>query len=85
MKWFYILIVLCLGLLFLMNPDMGDFREYIKEESRRMIQEEVSAPGLADVLSGAGSQLAETFVDNDEANRYVKPAGRKHYRMPDEV
>ncbi len=27
----------------------------------------------------------ETFVDNDEANQYVKPAGRKGYRMPDQV
>ena len=26
----------------------------------------------------------ETFVDNDEANQYIKPAGRKQYRMPDE-
>ncbi len=28
---------------------------------------------------------SETFVDNDEANRRLKPAYRKHYRVPDEV
>ncbi len=64
MKWFYILLVMCLGILFLSNPDMNDFREYVEEESRRMIQEGVNAPGLGDALSQAGSQLAEAFVDN---------------------
>jgi len=27
----------------------------------------------------------ETFVNNDRANDYLKPAYRKHYRIPDEV
>jgi hypothetical protein len=27
----------------------------------------------------------ETFTDNDQANEYLKPAGRKHYRIPEEV
>ena len=27
----------------------------------------------------------ETFVNNDQANKYLKPAYRKHYRIPDEV
>lgn len=64
MRWFYTLIVLCLGILFFTNPDMDDFRSYIKEESRRMIQESANAPGLGDVLSDAGAELAESFVDN---------------------
>jgi ADP-dependent phosphofructokinase/glucokinase len=63
MRWFYTLLVLCLATLFFTNPDMRDFKEYIKEESRRMIQENVSAPGLAEALSGAGSELAQAFVD----------------------
>ena len=28
---------------------------------------------------------SETFVDNDAANRMLKPAYRKEYRVPDEV
>lgn len=64
MKWFYTLLFICLGVLFFTNPDIDDFRSYVKEESRRMIQEGVTAPGLGDVLSDAGSQIAETFVDN---------------------
>jgi predicted dehydrogenase len=27
----------------------------------------------------------ETFHDNDEANKYLKPAYRKHYRLPEKV
>ena len=27
----------------------------------------------------------ETFVDNEEANKHLKPTYRKHYRVPDEV
>ena len=38
----------------------------------------------------AGAKLAfdgrtETFVDNDEANKRLKPSYRKHYRVADEV
>ncbi len=64
MKWFYTLLAVCLGLLFFTNPDMNDFRGYVKEESQRMIREGVSAPGLGDALSDTGSQIAETFVEN---------------------
>ena len=64
MKWFYTLLVLCLGTLFFTNPDMQDFKEYIREESRRMIQENITPPGLAEALSGFGSEIAQSFVDD---------------------
>lgn len=64
MKWFYALLIVSLGILFLSNPDMDDFRVFVKQESRRLIQEEVDAPGLGEILSGTGAELAESFVDN---------------------
>jgi len=64
MKWLYLAFFVCLGVLFFSNPDIDDFRPFIKEEARKIIQDQVNAPGLGDVLSGAGAELAESFVDN---------------------
>ncbi len=63
MKLFYTLLVLCLGVLFFTNPDMDDFRSYVKEESKRMIQESARAPGLSEAIAGAGGEFAQSFVD----------------------
>ena len=46
---------------------------------------------LANVAYRTGNQKlvfdgsSETFTDNDEANRYLRPTYRKHYKVPDQV
>lgn len=46
---------------------------------------------LANIAHRSGNQKlafdgkAEKFVNNQDANQYLKAAGRKQYRMPDEV
>jgi predicted dehydrogenase len=46
---------------------------------------------LANIAYRTGNQKlsfdaqTERFVNNDEANKYLRPAYRKHYRVPDEV
>ncbi len=63
MKWFWILSAVVLGLLFLSNPDMEDFKTYIAEEARELVREQTGAPGLGDILSDGAAQMAESYAD----------------------
>ena len=64
MKWFWILLALTAGLLYLTNPTMDDFQGFIKEESRIIIQDEATVPGLGDALADAASDPAQDYVES---------------------
>jgi len=80
-------------------PDEPHFADFINSvRSRQTPQGDVgvchysaSLEHLANLAYRLGGQKLtfdgerETFVGNDEANRALKPAYRKHYRVPDQV
>ncbi len=75
---------------------IDDFIECIrtrKEPKANILQGHMSAclAHLANIAYRTGNQKlifdgkTETFVENAEANNYLKAAGRKHYRIPENV
>ncbi len=73
MKWFFILLVITAGVLFLSNPDIHDFKQFIKEEARELLQEEVGASALGQTLTEGGAEIAASFVDKvtDQNNYFL--------------
>ncbi len=68
MKWFWILLAIVLGLLYLSNPDMEDFKVFIGEEAKQLVREQAGAPGLGNILSDEAAQMAESYADRVTAH-----------------
>lgn len=63
MKWFWILLVVAIGILYFSNPDIQDFKVFIKEESKVLIQEQIGTSDVGQALSHTASQLAEQHIE----------------------
>ena len=63
MKWFWILLAVVVGLLYLSNPDMSDFKSFIAEEAKDLIREQTGAPGFSDMLGEGAAQMAENYAE----------------------
>lgn len=51
------------------NPDMADFRQFVRLESSDILLEETGDSEIGRALSGLGSQLAGSYVDRITTRR----------------
>ncbi len=50
-------------LLFIFNPEMGAFRQFVRQHSEELLLEEAGDSALGRAMAGAGGALAGSFVD----------------------
>ena len=72
MKTFFFLILIAI-LLAIFNPDMQDFKAFVREQSEVLIRREAGDSALGRALSGAGASLAGDYVDRitERTNYFV--------------
>ncbi len=63
MKWFWILVVIAIGMLYFSNPDIQDFKAFIMEESKVLVQEQIGTSDPGQRLSESASLLAEQHIE----------------------
>ena len=58
-----ILTVVAVALLILMNPDMGDFRVFVEEQSDHIVRRETGEGVLGELAGALAGQLSGRYVD----------------------
>jgi hypothetical protein len=69
MKKVLVSVGLAVGLLWFSNPDLEDFRPFVRDVARAEIEEATGGGTLGRVLGGAGSELVASHIDRITTRR----------------
>ena len=63
-RFFLVVLVAVLGLLYLYNPDVDDFRRHVQAQAEQRLQRELGDSAWGSLLSGVGSDVAGSLVEH---------------------